>query len=191
MRTLLLLSCLLFFISCGEEEATIPKPRSYYRIDLPAKSYQKSNLDCPYSFEYPTYARLLMDSSRPGERCWANLDFPKLHAKVHLSYKAVDKNVAGFLEDSRTLAYKHAVKASQIDEYVVTRPEQNVYGMIYEIGGNAASSIQFHVTDSSKNFFRGALYFYASPNSDSLAPVVSFVRSDIEHLLKTFKWKKS
>jgi gliding motility-associated lipoprotein GldD len=72
---------------------------------------------------------------------------------------------------------------------MISNPEQHVYGMVYEIGGNAASSIQFHVTDSSQNFLRGALYFYAMPNADSLAPVISFVRSDIDHLLKTFKWK--
>jgi gliding motility-associated lipoprotein GldD len=178
-----------FLLSCGEDEITMPLPRSYFRIDLPAKSYRPNTGSCPYSFEYPSYSMLIMDTTHPGEICWANLDFPKLNAKIHLSYKAGKNNIAKYLEDSRNLAYKHAIKASQIDEFMISNPEQHVYGMVYEIGGNAASSIQFHVTDSSQNFLRGALYFYAMPNADSLAPVISFVRSDIDHLLKTFKWK--
>jgi gliding motility-associated lipoprotein GldD len=180
---------LFSLISCGEDEITMPLPRSYFRIDLPAKSYRPYSGSCPYTFEYPAYSTLIMDTTHPGEICWANLDFAKLHAKIHLSYKTGNANIKQYLEDSRNLAYKHAIKASQIDEFIISKPDQHVYGIVYEIGGNAASSIQFHVTDSSRHFLRGALYFYASPNADSLAPVISFVRSDIDHLLKTFKWK--
>jgi hypothetical protein len=37
--------------------------------------------------------------------------------------------------------------------------------------GNAASSTQFYVTDSTTHFLRGVLYFYSAPNADSLKPV--------------------
>jgi hypothetical protein len=45
------------------------------------------------------------------------------------------------------------------------------------------------MTDTSKNFIRGALYFYASPNADSVKPVVDFIQTDIDHLISTFRWK--
>ncbi|HOY48291.1 MAG TPA: gliding motility lipoprotein GldD [Flavobacteriales bacterium] len=192
-RTLISLGFILLLslglISCGEEEVTMPRPRGYYRIDLPEKSYQTFESACPYSFEYPKYAVMQLDSNRKGERCWANLVIPKLHATVHISYKDVKNDGGRFIEDSRNLAYKHAAKASQIEEFLIRYPEKKVYGIIYEIGGNAASSIQFHVTDSTSHFLRGSLYFYAAPNADSLAPVLSFVRKDIDHLIETLAWK--
>jgi gliding motility-associated lipoprotein GldD len=178
-----------FFAACSEEEITMPRPRGYYRIDLPEKSYQKFENNCPYSFEFPTYASMQVDSNRKMERCWANLTFPSQHATVYLSYKDIQDNLNQMFEDSRNLAYKHAAKASQIEEYTINIPEKKVYGIIYEIAGNAASSIQFHVSDSSSHFLRGSLYFYAAPNADSLEPVISFIRSDIEHLIQSFNWK--
>jgi gliding motility-associated lipoprotein GldD len=167
----------------------MPRPRGYYRIDLPEKSYQKFENNCPYSFEFPTYASMQVDSNRKMERCWANLTFSSQHATVYLSYKDIQDNLNQMFEDSRNLAYKHAAKASQIEEYTINIPEKKVYGIIYEIAGNAASSIQFHVSDSSSHFLRGSLYFYAAPNADSLEPVISFIRSDIEHLIQSFNWK--
>jgi gliding motility-associated lipoprotein GldD len=178
-----------FCAACSEEEITMPRPRGYYRIDLPEKSYQKFENNCPYSFEFPTYASMQVDSNRKMERCWANLTFPSQHATVYLSYKDIQDNLNQMFEDSRNLAYKHAAKASQIEEYTINIPEKKVYGIIYEIAGNAASSIQFHVSDSSSHFLRGSLYFYAAPNADSLEPVISFIRSDIEHLIQSFNWK--
>ena len=57
------------------------------------------------------------------------------------------------------------------------------------VGGYAATSKQFFVTDTGKHFLRGALYFNATPNADSLQPVQDFLQQDIQHLLQTFKWK--
>ena len=186
---LLVASVISLLCACSEEEITMPRPRGYYRIDLPEKAYQKFDSECPYGFEFPQYASVQIDTTRKMEKCWANLSFPKQHATVYLSYKDVQGNLNQLFEDSRNLAYKHAAKASQIEEYTVNIPEKKVYGIIYEIGGNAASSIQFHISDSASHFLRGSLYFYAAPNADSLEPVTSFIRSDIEHLIQTFQWK--
>lgn len=175
-------------VSCSEEEATVPRPRGYYRIDLPPKAYRPYEGACPFRFEYPEYSRFDTSSGRGCEA--VNIDFPRFRAKIHLTYKPVERNILDLLNDSRMLAYKHTLKASGISEFVVRQSEKKVYGMIYEIGGNAASSIQFHVTDSSRHFLRGSLYFFAEPNADSINPVLSFIRTDIEHLLKTFRWKE-
>ena len=185
------LAIIIGLFSCGEEEVKMPKPRGYFRLDIPVSSYQAYTGDCPFSFELPVYSKMVMDTGRNSEKCWANIEFPSMRGKIHLTYRPIIRNLDTITMDARSLAYKHSVKAKAIDEYLISMPEKAVYGMVYEIGGDAASSIQFYVTDSTRHFLRGSLYFSASPNSDSLSPVLKRVREDIEHLIKTFQWKNS
>ncbi|NTV83465.1 MAG: gliding motility lipoprotein GldD [Bacteroidales bacterium] len=178
----------LFFYGCEEEYA--PKPRGYFRIDFPEKSYVKFDTTYPYSFEYPEYARVITDNRPTSEPFWINIDFPRYQGRIHISYKPVHDNLATFLEDSRTFVVKHIPKADAIDDSLIYRPEDRVFGMVYFIEGTqAASPCQFFVTDSSSQFLRGALYFNVPPNNDSLAPVIDFIRDDIRHILETFQWK--
>ncbi|MBI2269355.1 MAG: gliding motility lipoprotein GldD [Bacteroidetes bacterium] len=189
----LLLIVLYFslFISCDSDEDTLlPKPRGYFRIDLPEKKYQSYNSDCPFTFEVPTYAFIHPDEGKNAEPCWLNIDLPRFKGRVHISYKQIENNLPTYLEDARSLAAKHQLKASAISEMVVKHDSLNVYGLIYDIEGNAASSLQFYLTDSTRNFLRGALYFIVPPNSDSLAPVVEFIRKDVFRLIDTFHWKE-
>jgi gliding motility-associated lipoprotein GldD len=68
--------------------------------------------------------------------------------------------------------------------------ERRIYGVLYEIkGAEAASTLQFYVTDSLSHFLRGALYFNVSPNNDSLAPVIDFIEEDIRHMIGTLNWE--
>jgi gliding motility-associated lipoprotein GldD len=189
MRTILLyLGVLFLIISCTQTYT--PKPRGYFRVDFPEKNYQKYDSTCPYSFEYPVYGKIVRDLNQGAEPCWLNISFPEFKSKIHLSYKVVtNKNSSQFVEDSHTLAYKHALKADAIEELLVNFPEKNVYGIVYDIRGNAASSIQFYLTDSIRHFLRGSLYFETPPNKDSLAPAVEFFRKDVEHLINTLIWK--
>lgn len=183
----------VFFIiivsaSCSSDYT--PKPKGFLRIDLPEKKYKMFKGLCPYSFEYPEYALIEYYKKEKNEPYWLNIFFPKLKAKIHLSYKPVNKDVDKFIEDSRTLAYKHSIKADAINENIVVNNKEKVYGMIYDIKGNSASSVQFFLTDSVKHFLRGALYFNAEPNKDSLQPVINFIHKDITHLIETFHWEK-
>jgi gliding motility-associated lipoprotein GldD len=167
-----------------------PKPRGYFRIEFPEKKYQLFEpAGCPFSFEIPSYCSPEPDINRFAEPCWMNLKFNSLNGEINLSYKTVNNNLGKYIEDSHTLVYKHTVKADAIDEKRIAYPPHHVYGMMFELGGDAASSIQFYVTDSSAHFIRGALYFNVPPRSDSLAPVIAFVKQDIEHILHTIRWK--
>jgi gliding motility-associated lipoprotein GldD len=166
-----------------------PKPAGYLRIDLPEKEYQIYNSSCPYIFEYPLYGKIVADTSRIAEPCWINIEFPQFGGKIHISYKPVRNNVNDYIEDSRTLAYKHTVKADAISETLFTNDEKQVYGLLYKIKGDAASSVQFWLTDSIRHFLRGSLYFNVEPNADSLAPVIDFFTEDIMHLVETLEWK--
>ena len=166
-----------------------PKPRGYFRIDFPEKNYLRFNDTCPYTFEYPGYGTIVPDNDYFSEPCWMNIEFPQYKGKIHISYKSVSDNIGTLLEDSHTLAYKHTIKAEAIDERLFIDEENRVYGVMYDISGDAASSVQFFVTDSVTHFVRGSLYFNLQPNSDSLAPVIDFFREDIIHLIETIRWK--
>lgn len=179
---------LLFLISCNDTPT--PKPRGYFRIGLPEKEYRLLDSIFPYTFEYPVYANITGDLHAKSETNWINIDFPRFKGRIHLSYKTINKNLGTFTEDAHSLVMKHIPKASAIEEIRIENRENRVYGLLYDIKGTgAASPCQFYVTDSTSHFLRGALYFSVIPNNDSLAPVIDFIKSDIQHMLETMKWK--
>lgn len=179
---------LLLMNACGDTPT--PKPAGYFRIDLPEHEYRLLDSIFPYSFEYPVYAIISKDIHAPAEANWINIDFPRFKGRVHLSYKPVNNNLNTFTEDAHSLVMKHIPKASAIEEIRIKNNENRVFGLIYDIRGTgAASPYQFYVTDSTSHFLRGALYFSVLPNNDSLAPVIDFIKGDIQHLLETMRWK--
>lgn len=180
---------LLILLAFACKKEYVPKPHGYFRIDFPKKEYTTTNNSTPYSFEYPTYSKLLNDTSGIAEPYWINIEIPQNKAKIHLSYKPVIKNLQTLTEDSRDLAYKHAIKAIAINEKTYLNYDKKVFGTIYEIKGNAASPFQFHLTDSINHFVRGSFYISEIPNYDSLKPVIDFFKQDIDHLIETFNWK--
>jgi gliding motility-associated lipoprotein GldD len=164
-----------------------PKPRSYFRIHLADKTYQRSDSNKVYSFEYPKNIAFIQKN--PKDTAWFDIVYPTYNARIYFSYKEIDNNFQEIAEDSRNFVYKHAFKADAIIENPYEDPTQNVYGIMYEIKGNTASSVQFLVTDSIHHFLRGALYFNNRPNKDSLAPVISYISDDIRHIMETVNWK--
>jgi gliding motility-associated lipoprotein GldD len=178
----------IFFMACTDSYT--PRPRGYFRIDFPEKQYRSFDSLFPYRFEYPVYAEIVPDSSKLAEPYWINIFFRPFNATVHLSYKPVKGNLAGYLDDAHNLVNKHIPKASAITQREYTDTLNHVYGLIYNIrGADAASAYQFYVTDSTSRFVRGALYFNMVPNNDSLGPVIDFLKADLEHMITTFRWK--
>ena len=189
MKHILYFLTALFLIGCGGREIKAPKPRGYFRIDLPKKAYKLFDTSCPFTFEYPVYARVDKDTDKNTQPYWYNVEFPSFKATLHLSYIKIDNNLLKILEDCRTLVYKHTVKAEAISDSMLIDKSKNLYGLTYDIKGEAASCYQFILTDSLKSVVRGALYFNVPPNKDSLAPVMAFIKKDIHHFIKTFAWK--
>lgn len=183
----------MLLFSCDNDDDKIysPKPRGFFRIDFPEKKYRLFDTSCSYRFEIPIYATIGSDKHKNAEPCWYNIEFPKFGATIHLSYKSINNNLNTFVEDSRNFAVRHQIKATGLDESVVIRDSAKVYGLVYDITGNTASSVQFYLTDSTHHFLRGALYFNTVPNIDSLKMVIDFIREDIIHLVKTCNWKEN
>jgi len=195
-----LLPALLLMAACNGNHDYSPKPRGYFRIIFPEKAYQQYNSQYPFTFIYPKYAVIEKDTNVAPERkdkklsnmkYLLNMQFPQFNGTLHLSYESItSKKVFDELtEDARNFAFKHSVKATSIDQAIIHNDERKVYGIYYTIDGNAASSIQFFITDSAKNYMRGALYFNNTPRLDSIQPVLKFVKKDIDTMIKTFQWK--
>lgn len=182
---------LLTLFSCSNRPDFSPKPRGFFRIDFPDKKYQDYTGNCPFTFSYPVYASIQPDKNKNAQPCFFNVEFPGFKGTLHVSYMPItSKKVFNeLIEDAHTFAFKHTVKATAIDEGAIALPYHKIYGIYYRIDGNAASSVQFYLTDSTKNYFRGALYFNEVPRQDSIKPVLDFVKKDIDVMIKTFRWK--
>lgn len=188
-NSLIVLLITLFILASCRQDHT-PKPRGFFRIDLPEKEYVRFDTLYPYSFEFPVYANVIPDTRPSSEPFWIDIEFPVFRGRIHISYKRVNDNLPEYLEDSRAFVVKHIPKAEAINDSLIYRPEDGVYGLIYYIeGARAATACQFFVTDSLSHFLRGALYFDVTPNNDSLEPVIRFIEADIRHLLNTLEWK--
>lgn len=183
-----IISIFLLLLAAACKESYTPKPYGYFRIDFPEKSYELLDFP-PYQFEMAANARVEIDKDAGAEPYWINLAYKDYNAKIHLSYKRItaDTSLPRFLDDCHRLAYTHTIKAESIDEKLFKR--DNLFGMVYFIEGNTATSTQFFVTDSTRNFLRGALYFNQHPAKDSLAPVINNLRQDIIHLIETIEFK--
>lgn len=182
------LSSAIIFISC--EQPYAPKPRGYFRIELPPHEYRPFDPgDCPFVFEVSQASEIIIDTGSLKGQCWFNIDYPRYKATFYLSYRPVTSDLEKLTEDCRQLAMKHVSKAAAIDETEYSDPTAKVYGLFYDLKGNSASPLQFWITDSTRHFLRGSLYFYAVPNADSVAPVLGFVKEDLQHMVESFRWK--
>ena len=181
---------LVIAFSCDRQPNPLPKPRGYFRIDLPEKAYVKVDTIEKYSFECPEYAYITNDRYSPDEKNWVNIEMPQFKGSIHLTHKPVDGNLAEYLEDVHTMVTKHLQKANGVRDSLIVNDEHCVYGLFIEMDGKGvATPMQFYLTDSTKNFVRGALYFNFKPDNDSMQPVINFIREDIDHLINTFEWK--
>ena len=183
----------LAFLAGGCRQDYTPKPRAYYRIDFPRKEYQLLSGDYPYSFDYPGYARINPYQGKWKDTdtsdYWINIEFPQFKSRIYLTYKTVQDNLVNLIEDAHAYAYKHSIKADAIIQSEYSDSLTKVYGVLFDIKGNAASAVQFYMTDSVHHFLRGALYFDCEPNKDSLAPVREFLRIDLIKMIETLTWK--
>lgn len=187
-----IIGLLILVSSCSNEEQTfMPKPKGYNKIDLPTHSYDTLTGDYPYTFEYSSLAKIMPDTSKTAEPYWIDIYYPEYKANIQITYKKTNNNaktLEEYIQDSHTLANKHNVKAYAIDE-LITDTKNGYAVKVFELSGDVPSQIQFHATDTTKSFLRGAVYFRTSTKNDSLAPIISYMKEDVMHLIETLKFK--
>lgn len=210
--SVLLITGFIVFVLLSCNSTYTSKKKGYYKVDFPERKYVSfSKAGFPYTFEYPAYANIIQDTTyfegRPENDYWVNIDFPQFGARIFLSYKIVGgkavyklkqedgtyRDSAGtnvfdrMVNDAFNLTNKNQVITTKITDSLMHTPN-GVTGLFFKVGGNAATSRQFFLSDTTKNFIRGALYFDVTPNADSLRPVQDFLQEDIAHMINTFRW---
>ena len=176
----ILVLVLIFVSSCGE--VTLPKPKAMLRLDYPEA--KRVIINTPnFLFERNTLSEV------KEEKNSVTLDYPLLRAAIYITYKPVNNDLKALLSDAQKLSYEHVVKADNITEQPFVNNDDAVYGMFYEVRGDAASQAQFYVTDSTRHFVTGSLYFYAKPNYDSIYPAAVYLQKDIRRIMETIEWQ--
>ncbi|AFL98049.1 gliding motility lipoprotein GldD [Ornithobacterium rhinotracheale] len=180
----LILFISLFMSACKQD--SMPKPYGDVRLEYEKPVFKKYEPNCPFDFE--AEKKTILQPKK--ENCQFNLYYPNLKATLYLTYEPVKNNLPQLLVDAEKSVYEpHASRAVYINPQIIVRPEAKVYGTLYELGGEAALNYQFHVTDSTQHFLRGAVYFNARPNPDSLAPAVQYMKTNVMHLMESLQWK--
>lgn len=180
----------LLAVSPGcKQEKDFPKPKGYFRIDLPEHTYMHFNDSCPYSFDIPEYAIVLNKPNTPADVCMKNIYFPYFKATLYCTYIPLNNNFYEASKFSQDIVYEHRSMASGIKEQEFINYDKNIYGNAYTLEGDVACNFLFYLTDSTKHYFAGSLYFETIPNFDSLQPVVNFIREDVMKMIETFEFK--
>ena len=191
LLTVLMLLLTTLLAACGHNDYT-PKPVGYIRIDLPEKHYETyDDARLPFTFEKASDAEVVWKKDNARSR-YVDLTYPQFHGVVFLSYNALRgrEELKGQIDTSYHLLKIHFDHSSGLDEQQFFNEPDHVYGTTCQIKGqNVASTYQFWLTDSTHHFLRGALFVDCTPNNDSLAPILEYLQSDIQHLIETVKWK--
>ncbi|HEA29828.1 MAG TPA: gliding motility lipoprotein GldD [Leeuwenhoekiella sp.] len=175
--------CAFLGLSCKEDP--LPKPNGMLALTYPVADYSSFQPeDCPYSFKKNKLGKVQFE-----EDCSMIINYPKLNGALYLTYRPVDNNIKQLLTDAQKLTYEHVIKADNIIEEKYINKSSDVYGMFYDVSGNAASQSQFYVTDSTAHFLTGSIYFNARPNYDSIYPAADYLKKDIRHLMESLSWK--
>lgn len=180
---MLFLLGLVLLDSCKDD--TMPKPFAHLRLDYEEASYMGFDSPCHFVFDYNTDTNV-----KVKQDCNITITYPRMKASVFLTYMPVSSNLETLLRDAQKLTYEHVIKADDIVELPFINTKDKVYGMFYQVGGNAATNTQFYLTDSINHFVTGSVYFYTKPNFDSIMPAASYIKDDVQTLMETLRWKE-
>jgi len=185
----LALSLLLILVAC-EERTPIPRSFGFPRIDLPTETtYQQFDSEsCPFTFEYPTYAKITRDRT---DSCWVDIYFPPFDCKWHFTYRDLRETGLkreAYFEEYWELVHKHSKKATEIRPTNIQIPAG--YGTLFEMFGNVGTPAQLFLSDSTHNIMMSSFYFNTALKNDSLAPVIDHMKKEFLHMASTLKWKE-
>ncbi|MBN4070113.1 gliding motility lipoprotein GldD [Olleya sp. AH-315-F22] len=191
MKNFILLFTIALCISCGSDP--VPKPKAYLRLDYPKPQYKEVKTNLPFTFEKNSIANSIgkIKTSTNQKTLGVEITYPSIKGTIYLTYKIIDSSsLQTHIVDAQNITQSHAIKANAIIAQPFANFEHQVYGMLYEVDGNAASQSQFYVTDSINHFLTGALYFYIKPNYDSILPAANYLKNDIQRIIETLKWNQ-
>lgn len=194
MKWFWIITGFVFFASCKNDSVFTPKPKMYPRVIYPERSYVEFDQDyCNLTFLYPDYAEIIQDTlffdEEPADPCWFDVHFTPLNGRLHCSYYPISsrEDFDQLIKDAFTFVDKHDIKANYRGETQIVGKNQTG-GILFEIDGPVATPLQFFLTDTTRHFIRGSLYFNNKVNPDSMATVHQFVGQDVKKIIETLQF---
>lgn len=187
MKKLIYLLCVIALYGC-EEEKYIPKPPTYLRLELPNHTYKKIASECPYSFEISEIYDMEKVPEDTSNSCHRRINLGPLNGMAFIRYWDMTEPLSYYINNANDEVDRHKVKAINISDENIIRSKDRVFGTLFELEGDVATPFQFYLTDSTNRFLYCEILFNSAPNYDSLRPSLDYLKVDLEHLLKTFKW---
>lgn len=172
----------ILLISCGNDP--LPKPKAMLRLEYPDSPVEMLVTE-KFQFEHNSQAKI-----KKNKNSSVTLEYPLMKGSIFITYREVSNNLVELLADAQKLSYEHVVKADNITEQPFINEKDGVYGMFYEVLGDAASQAQFYVTDSTQHFVTGSLYFKVKPNYDSIYPAAIYLQKDIRIIMESLQWNE-
>ncbi|NBB89361.1 MAG: hypothetical protein GVX96_06230 [Bacteroidetes bacterium] len=189
----LLLGMSFLFFSCSEETGT-PKPRMFPKVEYPEGNFEFLDREnCPFTFKVPDYTDIERDPKyqrlNPPHECWFNIVYPMFQARLYCSYAPLSgvESFDNYKGDAFDIVDQINRRSDYMEEYRFENP-QGVSGIVFDFSGPAASPMQFFLSDTTRHFFKMALYYDTQNEPDSLGPISEFIKRDMGHMLETFQW---
>ena len=174
--------------SCGSD-VLIPKPPTYLRLDLPDHGYTTYDDECPYTLTLPVIFKVKKVTDANGLTCHKDIDMGPLNGTIHFSFIEMLKPLSDYVNFTNDKIDEHKIKATAIRDNKIINDKNQVYCTFFELQGSVATPFQFYMTDSVSSFASGVVYFNSTPNYDSLKPSLDYLKEDLTHMIKNFKWK--
>jgi gliding motility-associated lipoprotein GldD len=162
----------------------------YFNIEIPQKNeYKHFSGSAPFEFDISSLARISLKDS-VNHPYYYNLEYPQWKATIHFTYLPVQNDLKRLIDEEHRRKEKHLQLAASISDSIYIFPVKHVSATVFNINGTkTATPLQFFITDSTKHFFRGSLYFYHTPNNDSIQPIIQYIKKDVRRLIRSFNWK--
>lgn len=113
--------------------------------------------------------------------------YPETTAHLYCTFRHItEKQVPQLMDEASRLAYNHLVSSSFVDEVPVSN-SYGAEGILYDLGGKAATPFQLMLTDGFSYFFNASLYFDNGSHGEDVPELVEGMRVDIEKLIYSFR----
>jgi gliding motility-associated lipoprotein GldD len=182
----------LTIASCGGNDKykiTVPPVKKYESPQLPEHKYKEYISSCGYHFKSPQLFTIKdVKDSKGNLTCHKDIDLGALNGIMHFSFIQMNEKLATYVNYANDKVDEHKIKASAIKDQQIINPKSNVYGTFFELKGDVATPFQFYLTDSSKYFVSGVVYFNCTPNYDSLKPSIDYLKKDLLEMVNSFEW---
>ncbi|MCL2246040.1 MAG: hypothetical protein FWC10_02885 [Lentimicrobiaceae bacterium] len=183
----------IFFTACvKKQEVPIPKPKGYFRLVTPEPLYQHWDSVLPFTFDYSKHATLLFQKKEDNV-FWIDIQYPSIAAVFKMTCFQVNDNLHNFMwnEEEQVMFHVERRMTDDIQFSTINDARARVFGRLYELEGkHVATPFKFWLTDSAHYFVKGSLFFDFTPNNDSLAPIIDYLKKDALFMIESWQWRE-